>query len=100
MSGRRVFRALTTALLGAVVLLLGGAPVAAGEANLIEMTIKATYLCKLAVFVTWPPNAFPAADAPLVICVQGGDPFGPLLERATVGQAIGSHPVFVRRMER
>jgi hypothetical protein len=66
----------------------------------LELAVKATYLYKLAPFVSWPIGALPVGSAPFVICVQGADPFGPLLERVTAGQAIGSHPVAVRRLAR
>jgi len=35
-----------------------------------------------------------------VICVQGADPFGPVLDRATAGQAVGTHPIAVKRLAR
>jgi len=81
----------------AVAVLLGASP--AGADNL-ELAVKATYLYKLAPFVSWPPAAWSAPNAPLVICVQGVDPFGPLLDRATAGQVVGPHPVVVRRLAR
>jgi hypothetical protein len=83
-------------LLGAWAL-LGLAP---ARADSLELAVKATYLYKLAPFVSWPIGAMPAGSAPFVICVQGADPFGPLLERVTAGQAIGTHPVVVRRLAR
>ena len=50
--------------------------------------------------MSWPEKAWAAPNAPLVICVQGADPFGPVLDRATAGQAVGPHPVQVRRLAR
>lgn len=79
-------------------LLVGAATPAAADS--LELAVKATYLYKLAPFVSWPPSAWPRPNAPLVICVQGSDPFGPLLDRATAGQAVGGHPVTVRRLAR
>jgi hypothetical protein len=38
--------------------------------------LKAEVLYNVAKFVEWPPEAFPAKDAPLRICVLGEDPFG------------------------
>jgi hypothetical protein len=69
-----------------------------GDASQLELAVKATYLYKLAPFVSWPPGAFSGPNAPLVICVQGADPFGAVLDRATNGQAVGTHPVIVRRL--
>jgi hypothetical protein len=64
----------------------------------LELAVKATYLYKLAPFVTWPASAWGDAAAPLVICIQGKDPFGPVIDRAVAGQKIGGRPVVVRRL--
>lgn len=64
----------------------------------LELAVKATYLYKLAPFVSWPPSAWPDPGAPLVICIQGKDPFGPLIDRAVTGQKIGGRQVVVRRL--
>ena len=66
--------------------LADGAPVSA---------VEATYLYKLAAFVTWPPNTLPAHD--FVICIAGDDPFGPALDRAVAGQSVQQRPVTVKR---
>ena len=77
------------------------APLAArAQGGGLELAVKATYLYKLAPFVSWPPQAFAGPNAPLTICIQGSDPFGPMLERATSGQAVGGHPLAVRRLSR
>jgi hypothetical protein len=64
----------------------------------LAAAVKATYLYKLAPFVAWPQGAFDAPGSPLVICVQGEDPFGPLLDRAIAGQRVDGRPVTARRM--
>jgi hypothetical protein len=84
---------------GAALWALGGLAPAWADPQL-ELAVKATYLYKLAPFVSWPGSAWPAPNAPLTICVQGADPFGPLLDRATAGQAVGPHPLAVRRLAR
>jgi len=61
--------------------------------------IEAAYLPKFAPFVVWPAQAWVAPDAPLVICVQGADPFADALDRASAGQRMGSHPIVVRRID-
>ena len=66
----------------------------------LEVAVKAAYLAKFAPFVIWPQGAFAAPNAPLVLCVQGGDPFDGMLDRLTAGQSVGAHPVIVRRMAR
>ena len=64
----------------------------------LELAVKATYLYKVAPFVTWPATAWTDAASPLVICIQGKDPFGPVIDRAVAGQRISGHPVIVRRL--
>ncbi len=83
-------------LLGLTALLLLGGRARADEP--LELAVKATYLYKLAPFITWPPGAFGDAAGPLVICIQGKDPFGALVDRAVAGQKIDGRPVVVRRM--
>jgi hypothetical protein len=82
---------------GLAILGLGAAPACAQS---LELAVKATYLYKLAPFVSWPAQAYGGPNAPLVICVQGADPFGPILDRATAGQSVDGHPVVVRRVAR
>ena len=82
-------------LLGLTALLLCGR---ASADEPLELAVKATYLYKLAPFITWPQGAFGDTGAPLVICIQGKDPFGPLVDRAIAGQRIEGHPVVVRRL--
>ena len=65
-----------------------------------ELAIKATYLYRFAPFVSWPVGVYARRRAPLVICVQGEDPFGLVLDRAAGGQRVGPHPVVVRRLAR
>ena len=74
-------------------------PARAGVSDL-ELAVKATYLYKLAPFVAWPTTAFGAAKDPLVICIQGADPFGDMVDRAVAGQQVGNHPMVVRRVLR
>ena len=65
-----------------------------------EQSVKADYLAKFAPFVVWPPETFSAPTAPLVLCIQGDDPFGETLDRRTAGQSVGTHPIIVRRVAR
>ncbi len=81
-------------LLGLTALLLSGR---ASAEEPLELAVKATYLYKLAPFITWP-SAAGEASAPLVICIQGKDPFGALIDRAVAGQRIEGRPVVVRRI--
>jgi YfiR/HmsC-like len=65
-----------------------------------DQAAKAAYLAKFAPFVVWPAGAFAGPAAPLVLCVQGDDPFGPALDRLTAGHNVGTHPIIVRRLAR
>src|SRR5437879_2102772 len=47
-----------------------------------EYDLKAAYLCKFALFVKWPTNAFLDAKTPITIGVLGSDPFGKSLAEA------------------
>jgi hypothetical protein len=94
-----IWRNLGGVAIASLLWLSGSGPARAQDSSL-ELAVKATYLYKLAPFVSWPATAYPAPNAPLVICVQGADPFGPLLDRATAGQAVNTHPVAIRRVQR
>src|SRR5947209_14699987 len=66
----------------------------------LDLEVKAAYLSRFAPFVLWPKGVFAGPGAPLVLCVQGDDPFGGLLDRVTAGQSVGPHPIIVRRVPR
>jgi hypothetical protein len=91
--GRGLFAAVVATLL------LAGSAQARAETGGLELAVKATYLYKFAPFVTWPA-AVMGPFRPLAICVQGADPFGPLLDRAVAGQTVAGRPVVVRRVSR
>ena len=72
---------------------------AAGGAEVpTEYQVKAVFVYNFAHFVEWPPQAFASADAPFVIGILGGDPFGAHLDEAVHGEQIGQHPLMVRRL--
>jgi len=75
-----------------------GAGQAPADSTSLELAVKATYLYKLAPFVSWPAQAVGGPTAPLVICVQGADPFGSLLDRAVDGQQTAGHRIAVVRL--
>jgi hypothetical protein len=62
-----------------------------------EYHVKAIFLYNFAQFIEWPSDAFPHADAPLIIGVLGDDPFGPYLDEATKNERVNNHPLSVRR---
>jgi len=72
-------------LLCACVLLLTLAPAHAGPS---EYDLKAAFIYQIAKFVEWPPS-----NAPLRLCVLGGNPFGAALED------IRGKPVNERKLE-
>ncbi len=86
--GARVVRLLLFALA-----LAGGSISAARAAS--EYDVKAAYLYNFAKFVDWPASAFTTANAPLVLCVVGGDPFGPALG-AIEGKLIAGRPLRIQ----
>jgi uncharacterized protein DUF4154 len=66
------------------------------QGNALELAVRATYLHKIAAFITWPSDGLQPVGA-FNICIIGNDPFGPLLDRAVEGQTVGGRPIFVTR---
>jgi hypothetical protein len=62
-----------------------------------EYGLKAVFLFNFAQFVEWPASAFPEADAPLVICILGADPFGAYLDETVRGERVNDRPLAIRR---
>jgi hypothetical protein len=62
-----------------------------------EYQVKAAYLFNFGQFVEWPAQAWDSPTAPFVICVIGSDPFGTALDDVARGEALGGHPLVVRR---
>src|SRR3989475_11718200 len=65
-----------------------------------EAQVKAVFLFNFAQFVDWPPEAVPDSQAPLVIGILGGDPFGDLLDATVRGEHRGARPFVVQRYQR
>ncbi len=63
----------------------------------LAYAIKATYLCKLPPFVTWPPDTRP--NDQFIVCVVGDVPFGDLIGQAAQGQTVQQTPIVVRRYQ-
>ncbi|HEY4300698.1 MAG TPA: YfiR family protein [Candidatus Didemnitutus sp.] len=63
-----------------------------------EYQVKAVFLFNFTQFVEWPPEAFKAPDAPLVIGILGDDPFGTYLDHVVHGEKSGVHPLIVKRL--
>lgn len=64
-----------------------------------EYQVKAVFLFNFTQFVEWPANAFPSANAPLVIGILGDDPFGSYLDELIRGEKINEHPLIARRFK-
>ena len=60
-----------------------------------EYDLKAAFLCKFALFVEWPTNAFPDGKIPITIGVLGSDPFGKSLEEVVRGEIIQKRKLVV-----
>ena len=66
----------------------------------LEYRVKAAYILNFARYVEWPASAFTGADAPIHVCVIGGDPFGNLLDQALDGRRVHGRPFRVLRLPR
>jgi hypothetical protein len=73
---------------------------AAGPSVAPEYQVKAAFLFQFSRFVQWPPDSFSSAEAPLVICVLGMNPFGSALEEIAAGELVQTHPLSVERHDR
>lgn len=63
-----------------------------------EYSIKAGYILLFTRYVEWPASAFSTPTAPIVVCVLGSDPFGPVLDETMAGQVSQQRPLSVRRV--
>ena len=73
---------------------------AAAPVGASEYQVKAAFIFQFARFVVWPASAFASRDAPLSICVLGGNPFGSALEDMAAGELVYSHPLIVQNRNR
>jgi len=73
---------------------------AAGPPVAPEYQVKAAFLFQFSRFVEWPPESFSRADAPLVICVLGSNPFGSALQEIAAGEVVQAHPLSVEARDR
>ncbi|HYL20577.1 MAG TPA: YfiR family protein [Gemmatimonadales bacterium] len=87
-------------VLGSALGLLPGSGLAAQAARPSEYQVKAVFLFNFAQFVDWPPEAIADSQAPFVIGILGGDPFGDLLDATVRGEHRGRQSFVVRRYQR
>ncbi len=79
-----------------ILLLLDGLSLGNARASEFdEYAVKAAYLYNFAKYVEWPLGMFTSANAPLLICIAGDNPFGDALTTLS-GKMIESHPVEIR----
>jgi YfiR/HmsC-like len=62
-----------------------------------EYEVEAAYLSNFGRFVEYPAKSGTATE-PFNVCVLGKDPFGPLLDAALKGEAIGNQPMAAKRL--
>jgi len=62
-----------------------------------EYQVKAVFVYNFAKFIQWPAKAFADGDGAFVVGVVGADPFGDLLANTLRDQAVGAHPMQLRR---
>ena len=65
-----------------------------------EYQLKAVFLYRLSLFITWPKEAFKDSDQPFVIGILGEDPFGPLIDKVVINESVNKRPIQVRRFVR
>lgn len=63
-----------------------------------EYRVKAAYIYKFALYVTWPESALALPDTPIIIGVSGSDELATELGTLLTGRTVNSHPVAVRRV--
>jgi hypothetical protein len=76
-------------------LLMSAVPASADEPGFNEYQVKAAFLYNFAKFVDWPSDAFAGPQAPFVIAILGGNPFGDML-KTLKGKSVKGHPLVVR----
>jgi len=84
----------------AALILVCAARLGAQTGQASEAQVKAVFLFNFAQFVDWPADAVPDSQAPLVIGILGGDPFGDVLDATVRGERRGTRPFVVHRYQR
>ncbi len=72
---------------------------AAEDRNPLALAVKAAFLSKFPLYITWPERAFSSPASPFVLCVAGDDGFAGLVERAAAGLRVAAHPMAVLRLD-
>jgi hypothetical protein len=74
------------------------APSASPQSGLSELEIKAGFLYNFTKFVEWPPEAFADPQSPVVLAIEGSNPFGNLLADAAAGKSVNGRAVLVKQL--
>jgi len=97
-AGRGSFSTWGLVFAAAGCLSLGCGTARAQDTKPTEYQVKAAYLANFGKFVEWPSKAVQPGETSFPICVLGDDPFGPDLDAALAGEAVGKLPLRARRL--
>lgn len=89
MAGRHLFLTALLALL----------PAMGAKSQTTDIAVKAAFLPRFARYVEWPQRALPSGNAPFLLCLVGGDPFGRMVDAAAREQSISGRAILVRRLD-
>jgi len=64
-----------------------------------EYQLKAAMLYNLAQFVEWPASAYPDAHTPIVLCIEGKDPFGSFLSSTVLKQTVNGRAMRILHLQ-
>ena len=64
-----------------------------------EYQVKAAFIYNFIRFVEWPAARFDSADAPYLVCVAGGNPFGTALDEVLADRTAGDRAIQTRSIE-
>lgn len=84
-------------LIGRAVVIVGAAAAEDRSGTVSETDLKAGFLVKLPMFVTWPPVPAGDSQAPIVIGILGEDPFGAMFDATLKPLRTDGRPFAVRR---
>jgi hypothetical protein len=86
-------------VLTALLLLLAPAAARAQEnLQLVEQEIKAGLLYNFLKYTAWPQDRAPAPNAPIIVCLLGGDPFAGRLQ-PMAGRTVNQRTIQLRNLQ-
>lgn len=62
-----------------------------------EYQLKAVFIYRLSLFITWPETVFTTPDQAFVIGIVGEDPFGVHLDQVVKDEKVGTRPIRIER---